>query len=104
MDASGPWGPAWTFKGTRGAGAGGWGTALAVHLESGDNVVILEGLAREAREASELELIDKAYFVKYKMHILAMPGDVVMYALQPRVAFAWREKDFNVSATRWLLR
>ncbi len=62
--------------------------AIAVHLESGDDVVILEGAADRV--------------CKYAMRVGAIPGDTGAFAVSPRTVFAWREKDFPVSATRWL--
>lgn len=78
--------------------------ALVVHLESGDDVVILEGVAREITDRSQLKRMDDAYHAKYGMRVLGMPGDVGFYSLQPRVALAWRERDFPASATRWVFR
>jgi nitroimidazol reductase NimA-like FMN-containing flavoprotein (pyridoxamine 5'-phosphate oxidase superfamily) len=78
--------------------------AIAVHLESGDDVVILEGTAREMTHDSELvTAIDAAYQVKYGMRLSDCPGVPFVCAVEPRVAFAWREKDYPSSATRWLL-
>jgi hypothetical protein len=76
--------------------------ALSVHLESGDDVVILEGTAIEV-DLSHKPTFDKlnaASRSKYKMPLPAMPGSV-MYSLRPRVALAWTEKDFPNNATRW---
>jgi len=75
--------------------------AVVVHLESGDDVVILEGTARESNDASTLELINSAYLAKYAMRLTDAPGDLIVFAVSPRTAFAWREKDFPKSATRW---
>mgnify|MGYP001604736294 CR=1 FL=1 len=76
--------------------------ALVVHLESGDDVVILEGVAEQVTDRAPLAAVDDAYFAKYRMRLLDHPGDVGIYALEPGVAFAWQERDFNRSATRWL--
>ena len=38
-----------------------------------------------------------------KMRLSEAPGDLVIYALRPRLALAWRERDSNRSATRWRL-
>jgi hypothetical protein len=76
--------------------------ALGVHLESGDDVVILEGVAVEVTDPGRCALIDDAYFAKYRVHMLGSPDDIVIYALRPRIAFAWQESDFPGSATRWL--
>ena len=74
--------------------------ALTVHLESGDDVVILEGVAETVADMAQLKPVDDAYLVKYRMRASGMPGSII-YALQPRVVFAWRERDFPTSATRW---
>ena len=78
------------------------GPRLVVHLESGDDVVIFEGTAEEVTEASVLGRFADAYDAKYKIRpdvSSAAPG---VYWLRPQVAFAWLEKDFNKTATRWL--
>jgi general stress protein 26 len=77
---------------------------LVVHLESGDDALMLEGEARETKDAALLARIDKAYRAKYKMKLTDAPGDLVVYTLRPQTAFAWRERDFNRSATRFAFR
>lgn len=75
--------------------------AAVVHLESGDQTVILEGRLREVSDAALLARYADAYHAKYRFR--PEPGDRknVTYALRPRVGFAWRERDFPASATRW---
>lgn len=75
--------------------------SLVVHLESGDDAVILEGVAEEVTDRSLIKRLDQAYSRKYKMRLSSAPGQLVIYALRPRVAFGWRERDFNRSPTRW---
>jgi pyridoxine/pyridoxamine 5'-phosphate oxidase len=75
--------------------------SLVIHLESGDDAVILEGVAEEVTERVLIKRIDQVYSRKYKMRVSSAPGQVVIYALRPRVAFGWRERDFNRSPTRW---
>lgn len=72
-----------------------------VHLESGDEVVILEGPVHEVTDAALLARFADAYEAKYRFR--PDPHDAAngTYVLRPRVAFAWREQDFPVSATRW---
>ena len=41
------------------------------------------------------------YLKKYKMKLTDAPGVPYIVAMKPRVAFAWQERDFPVSATRW---
>ncbi|HVS13134.1 MAG TPA: pyridoxamine 5'-phosphate oxidase family protein [Thermoanaerobaculia bacterium] len=77
-----------------------WVTA---HLESGDEVVVLEGAARLLDRAADAELIasvDRAYHDRYGMTVSDHRGGV-LYALRPSKVLAWREQDFPASATRW---
>lgn len=73
--------------------------AIVIHLESGDNVVIIEGaaekLTQENADPALLERIDDAYEAKYGMR-----HGTPIWALRPRVAFAWTE--YPRTATRWL--
>jgi hypothetical protein len=75
--------------------------ACVVHLESGDDVVILEGVAEEVRDPARLGVLDEGYRAKYGMRLSEAPGDLSVWAIRPRVGFAWREKDFPAGATRW---
>lgn len=72
-----------------------------LHLESGDDAVIIEGSARRLTNDALFKKVDLAYKKKYGMGLSGIPGDVGVFAVQPKVAFAWREKDFPKSATRW---
>jgi general stress protein 26 len=75
--------------------------SAVVHLESGDEVVILEGAVEEVTGRKELDSLAAAYGEKYTLEIkFEDPGSVV-YALAPKLAFAWREKDYPESATRF---
>jgi nitroimidazol reductase NimA-like FMN-containing flavoprotein (pyridoxamine 5'-phosphate oxidase superfamily) len=82
--------------------------AISVHLESGDDVVIIEGSAEEARGIIEKKERDQDLFAKldaasrnkYKMPLMVVP-DSVIYRVQPRIVLAWTEKDFPNNATRW---
>jgi Pyridoxamine 5'-phosphate oxidase len=76
-------------------------SAVSVHLESGDDVVILEGTATEISDPATLKKIDGASQTKYKMPLTTLPGETVLYCVRPRVALAWTEKDFPKTATRW---
>jgi hypothetical protein len=77
--------------------------AVVVHLESGDDVVILEGIVEEVSDAALLTRADQAYFDKYQFHLAGdqAPAGLV-YRLRPRKIFAWPESSFPTSATRWL--
>lgn len=72
--------------------------AVVVHLESGDDVIIVEGtttkLDESNAEADLLKRIDEAYQEKYKM-----PHGTPVWAVKPLVVFAWTK--FFDDATRW---
>lgn len=75
---------------------------VSVHLESGDDVVILEGKAEEA-DISEKKLrakLDAESKRKYDMPMLVMP-ESICYRVRPRVVLAWLEKEFPFNSTRW---
>jgi nitroimidazol reductase NimA-like FMN-containing flavoprotein (pyridoxamine 5'-phosphate oxidase superfamily) len=76
--------------------------AVSIHLESGDDVVILEGTAREVdlADTPTIKKLDAASRQKYKMPLVVMP-EVVLYSVRPRTVLAWTEKDFPNNATRW---
>ena len=78
---------------------------IAVHLESGSDVVILHGTARELKSAPlELrEQLSAAYSAKYAAQGYA-PGPETweqggVYTLEPARAFAWTK--FPDDTTRW---
>jgi hypothetical protein len=77
--------------------------AVVAHLESGKEVVIIEGVAVEVTDRERLSRIDEEYFAKYKMRLLGFSAGAIIYSVQPRVAFAWRERNFPRSATCWRL-
>ena len=68
---------------------------VAVHLESGDEVVILYG--RIERGALPPEALD-AYDAKYAYRPAVTEG---WFVLRPRRAVAWIERDYPRTATRF---
>lgn len=76
--------------------------AVSVHLDSGDDVVILEGAAIKVDLSDKLTFkkLDAASRSKYKMPLMVVPESVV-YSVRPKVVLAWTEKDFPNNATRW---
>ena len=74
---------------------------LVIHLESGDDVVILEGVAAEITDVDQLALFAVAYDVKYQFRPDIHDLKNVTYAVRPRIAFGWLEADFPGGATRW---
>lgn len=76
---------------------------LVVHLESADDLVILEGEVEEVRDRGAFDAIDVAYRAKYNMGVTEAGDDgAVWYVVRPRKAHAWLEGDFPNTATRWL--
>ncbi len=78
---------------------------LSIHLESGEDVVILEGTAKEVADSdkSTLAKLDSISRQKYKMPLMTIPNETVLYAVRPRVVLAWTEQGFPKDATRWQL-
>lgn len=83
--------------------------AVVVHLESGEDVVIVEGEATEISrpERALFDRIDAAYAAKYEYKPsdnLSGPEDVPypeggLFAVRPRVIFAWSQ--FPADVTRY---
>jgi hypothetical protein len=71
---------------------------VAVHLESGDEVVMLEG---EVERAPIDDAIADAYEAKYGFRPDPSDASGLWLRLRPRVAYAWREEDYPKSATRF---
>jgi len=67
---------------------------IVVHLESGDDVVILEGDVELPPELPEP--VGDAYEAKYGQR----PPRLM--AFRPRIAQTWTESDFVHNATRWV--
>ena len=82
------------------------GSEITVHLESGDEVVIVEGTAEEVTDMALRESFARLYVEKY--HWDVDPGDLP-YSVRPRVAFGWLSDGsgldkgalFHGTATRW---
>jgi hypothetical protein len=72
--------------------------SMVVHLESGDETVILEGSVRLMEDPALIKRFADAYDAKYKVR----PAGG--YCLDATKAFAWRESDFPKTATRWIFR
>ena len=83
-------------------------SSISVHLESGDECVIVEGVASEAHELDVVRRVTDAYNAKYSWNLEAKPGE--FFEVKPRVIFAWlcdsSGQDggalFSQTATRFL--
>ena len=77
---------------------------VVVHLESGDDVVILEGTVEEVTDPRHLARFVDAYFAKYAVRVGTTPEELrdgPAFVLRPDRAFAWLESDYPGGATRW---
>lgn len=74
---------------------------IVVHLESGDDTVILEGVVEKVTDADLRARIARPYRQKYDMGDLGepLPGD--LFTLRVQKALAWQESDFPRTATCW---
>jgi len=78
--------------------------AAVVHLESGDDVVIVEGRAKKMVEMDTdlYERVAASYAPKYDGFAPNPPSvNEPLFAVHPQVVFAWLENDFPRTATRW---
>lgn len=68
---------------------------VVAHSESGDEVVIIEGVAEEVTEPALQERLDDAYEAKYGIR-----HGTPVWALRPRTIHAWT--NFPKDAARWV--
>jgi nitroimidazol reductase NimA-like FMN-containing flavoprotein (pyridoxamine 5'-phosphate oxidase superfamily) len=79
--------------------------AAAVHLESGEDVAIVEGTAEDlpTTDAETAERIAAAYAAKYDLApdspLIPQAATRGIFRLRPRVALGWT--NFPADATRW---
>jgi nitroimidazol reductase NimA-like FMN-containing flavoprotein (pyridoxamine 5'-phosphate oxidase superfamily) len=73
--------------------------ACTVTNDNGEEAVIVEGSAEEVKDDAALERIATAYKKKYKMDPRSMKEPI--FAVRPHTVFAFIEKTFPKSATRW---
>jgi hypothetical protein len=85
---------------------------VGVHLESGEEAVIVYGRAQPLRledlEADVLEGLDAAYAAKYTdvdtgepFRLSTGPADALVYRVAPRRVLGWLEEDFLRTRSRW---
>jgi nitroimidazol reductase NimA-like FMN-containing flavoprotein (pyridoxamine 5'-phosphate oxidase superfamily) len=75
--------------------------ACTVTNDDGMEAVIVEGNAKELTDAATLERVAAAYKKKYKMDPRGMNEPI--FEVRPVKVFAFIEKSFPKSATRWTL-
>jgi hypothetical protein len=69
-----------------------------VHLESGDEVVIVEGVAEPRPLDSPLQDL---YAAKYDFRPEPEDGGDAWFRVVPRVAYAWTEREYPRTATQF---
>lgn len=74
-------------------------SACTVTNDHGEEAVIVEGRTQELKDTSALERVALIYKKKYKMDPRGM-GEPI-FRVQPTKVFAFIEKSFPKSATRW---
>lgn len=72
-----------------------------IHLESGDEVCVLEGVVERVTVPQLPASFVDEYEAKYDFRLdLTMEG-FGLFVLAPRLALTWTEADFPTTATRW---
>ena len=80
---------------------------LVVHLESGDDVLIIRGTAEDLGAPGQVPFVVAALAAKYsrpedRPYLPdADPSFDVVYAVRPLSALAWRMDDYADSQRRW---
>jgi Pyridoxamine 5'-phosphate oxidase len=77
--------------------------AIALHLDSGDEVVIVEGIARRLAGSEVPAGFSAAYLAKYDIEVATDTDDprYGFYEIVPVVAMTWSEAEFLESVVRW---
>lgn len=80
---------------------------LVVHLESGDDVLIVHGTAEDLGDPAQCPDVVTALAAKYASPAdqQYLPGNDpafdVLYAVRPYSALSWRLSDYDASQRRW---
>jgi nitroimidazol reductase NimA-like FMN-containing flavoprotein (pyridoxamine 5'-phosphate oxidase superfamily) len=75
--------------------------AIVVHLESGDETVILEGRAEPVLDTALERRVDEVYGPKYDFTPDASGESDPWFVVRPRRAYAWTERDYPRSTTQF---
>jgi hypothetical protein len=73
---------------------------VTVNLESGDEVVVVEGTAGYESDEHLLRRLGEDYSRKYSFDV-SFTGGRPLYVVRPGVVYAWVEQDFPKTATRF---
>jgi hypothetical protein len=71
-----------------------------IHLESGDDVLIVHGIAERLAPGDALPYL-APYERKYGVAIDLERPDHAAFRVTPLFALSWLEREFGVTATRW---
>ena len=80
---------------------------VVVHLESGDDVVIVRGVAEDLGTPAQVPPVVAALAAKYtrpedQQYLPSADPDFdVVYAIRPQSAMMWRLADYAASQRRW---
>jgi hypothetical protein len=80
---------------------------VVIHLESGEDVLIVRGVADDLGTPSQVPSVVAALAAKYtrpedQQYLPSADPDFdVVYAIRPRSAMAWRMDDYFASQRRW---
>jgi PPOX class probable F420-dependent enzyme len=75
---------------------------IVVHLESGEETVVLEGEVERPGDQDGLRRFADTYEQKYAYRLQPTGEEHGIYVLRPRVAHTWTEKEYPRTATRWV--
>jgi hypothetical protein len=75
---------------------------VVVHLESGDDVVVIEGTVEPVTDGALLTRYADAFKEKYDVRPEIENSEDIFYRLRERKAFTWLETDFLDTAARWI--
>jgi hypothetical protein len=74
---------------------------VVIHLESGDEVCVMEGRAAKVEDPAALAEFDDGYDAKYQVRPSSMGDAAGVYLVTPATALVWTEADFPTTATRF---
>jgi general stress protein 26 len=75
--------------------------AIVVHLESGDETVIVEGVAEQVLDKELEQRVDEAYGAKYDFTPDSSGESDPWFIVRPKRAYAWTESGYPGSATQF---
>jgi hypothetical protein len=77
------------------------GSRLQAHLESGDEVAILDGHIERPTDPDLLARFADAYDTKYSIRVDVSNESTPILALRPTSVMSWTEANYPETATRW---